>query len=255
MEQRILATLERIEWEYGVDILYACESGSRAWGFVSPNSDYDVRFIYVHPLDHYLSVGRQRDVIEEPIIDDLDINGWDLRKALGLMRGSNPSLLEWLHSPVVYHSREWFEYELRELALQSLDRRALFHHYRSMAGNDWRKVRKADREVPLKRYFYMLRTALCALWVMDPDKPAMPPVAFAELLAQTDMDAVVRATIGELQTLKASLAEKCSIPRVVVLDDFLADAFARMDAASPEKRAPMPLAPFDQLLINTVRAA
>jgi predicted nucleotidyltransferase len=98
----ILEQLEQIEQEEQVTILYACESGSRAWGFPSQDSDYDVRFIYLHKPEWYLSIYDKRDVIERPINNMLDINGWDLRKALNLFRKSNPPLLEWLQSPIQY---------------------------------------------------------------------------------------------------------------------------------------------------------
>ncbi|OZG74823.1 hypothetical protein BTA51_06945 [Hahella sp. CCB-MM4] len=253
MDNRILESLERIEWEHGVDILYACESGSRAWGFASPNSDYDVRFIYVHPETRYLSISRQRDVIEEPIVDELDVNGWDLRKALLLMRKSNPTLLEWLHSPVVYRMDELFLHRLRQLALKSLDRRALFHHYSSMARHDWRKLQAAE-ESPLKRYFYILRTALCALWTSDPELSAMPPVPFGKLVEGTVSCKNVRVAIDELLHLKVISAEKCSIPRVGVIDDFLFNLLAELEQMQVKKAEPLAESCFDQLFLETLRA-
>lgn len=102
IRERIIAEINVIERANDVRVLYACESGSRGWGFASPDSDYDVRFLYVHPLDWYLRVEPQRDVIEKPISDELDVSGWELRKALQLLHRSNPTLLEWLNSPVVY---------------------------------------------------------------------------------------------------------------------------------------------------------
>jgi len=103
MRDTILSRLDQIETQHGVKILYACESGSRAWGFPSTDSDYDVRFLYVHPAEWYLSVDEKRDVIERPLTpENFDIGGWDLRKALRLFRKSNPPLLEWLGSPNIY---------------------------------------------------------------------------------------------------------------------------------------------------------
>lgn len=102
MEDTIRSRLDAIQASENVCIVYACESGSRAWGFPSADSDYDVRFIYVRPVEWYLSIDDKRDVIECPVEDGLDINGWDLRKALRLSRKSNPPLLEWLGSPIVY---------------------------------------------------------------------------------------------------------------------------------------------------------
>lgn len=104
MRSKIVDQLRDIELANNVTVLYACESGSRDWGFASPDSDYDVRFIYVHRLPWYLQVSPQRDVIEVPISGDLDINGWELRKALGLMKKGNATLIEWLDSPVVYRA-------------------------------------------------------------------------------------------------------------------------------------------------------
>src|SRR5436190_9326529 len=114
--QRVRAALARLEAERNVRVLFACESGSRAWGFASCDSDYDVRFLYVHARDWYLSVEDRRDVIEQPIVDDLDVSGWELRKALRLLRKSNPPLLEWLQSPMVYRQDAAFVAEFRALA-------------------------------------------------------------------------------------------------------------------------------------------
>ena len=102
MRHKVQRQLNDVERRYGVRVLYACESGSRGWGFASPDSDYDVRFLYVHSLEWYLRVDAQRDVIELPIDDELDVCGWEWRKALGLLKGANPTLIEWLDSPVVY---------------------------------------------------------------------------------------------------------------------------------------------------------
>ena len=121
--------LDAIEREEGVRVLFACESGSRAWGFASPDSDYDVRFVYAHPRDWYLSIGDQRDVIERPIVDLYDVNGWDLRKALRLFRKSNPPMLEWLGSPIVYRERTAAAASLRRIAARSFSPRACAFHY------------------------------------------------------------------------------------------------------------------------------
>jgi predicted nucleotidyltransferase len=116
-EVEIGRRLRRVEQDHAVRVLFACESGSRAWGFPSRNSDYDVRFIYIRPEDWYLSIDleRRRDVIELPIEDEFDINGWDVRKALKLFVKSNPPLLEWLNSPVVYLEHGTLASSLREL--------------------------------------------------------------------------------------------------------------------------------------------
>jgi predicted nucleotidyltransferase len=158
---RIRQRLKRIEAEHGIRLLYACESGSRAWGFPSADSDYDVRFIYVRPRNWYLCLDteRQRDVIEYPIDDLLDINGWDLKTALKLFTKSNPSLIEWLHSPIVYYQETDFLSALRGLLPRYYSTRACFHHYRQMAKGNYRQYLHGD-QVRLKKYFYVLRPLL-----------------------------------------------------------------------------------------------
>jgi hypothetical protein len=133
MITRILEALRRIKEKEGVRVIYACESGSRGWGFESPDSDYDVRFIYVHPLDWYLSIDDQKEVIETPIDDKLDINGWDIRKALVLLRKSNSVILEWLASPIRYYKYEPDLALLTDLSQKSFMPRSSCQHYLGMA--------------------------------------------------------------------------------------------------------------------------
>src|SRR5882757_4011733 len=135
--QRVRAALARLEAERNVRVLFACESGSRAWGFASRDSDYDVRFRDVHARGWYLSVEDRRDVIEEPLTDELDVSGWELRKALRLLRKSNPPLLEWLKSPVVYHRDSVFTREFNDLAAEFYSPQRCFSHYLHMASGNW----------------------------------------------------------------------------------------------------------------------
>ena len=129
MKNKILHKLQQIEHEKGVTLLYAVESGSRAWGFASPDSDYDIRFIYRHDLNYYLSLWKQPDVIEFMTEDDLDGSGWDLRKTVQLLAKSNAPLLEWLYSPVVYYENEAFATQMRALAKDCFSPIACLHHY------------------------------------------------------------------------------------------------------------------------------
>ena len=162
----ITKELRRIS-EEGVTILWACESGSRAWGFESSDSDYDVHFIYSRHRDDYCRVSPLRDVIEMPISDELDISGWDISKALGLLRKSNPPLLEWLQSPIVYDQFEGFKESFWELCKQYFCPRSCMYHYMSMVKRNSRAYLDAD-QIRLKRYFYMLRPLLsCLLYTSD----------------------------------------------------------------------------------------
>jgi predicted nucleotidyltransferase len=139
MIEKIRQILSSIEKDEEVQILYACESGSRAWGFASADSDYDVRFIYLRPKKWYLSINleHKRDVIELPITSGLDVNGWDLRKALQLFQRSNPPLLEWLGSPIVYLEKYSVIPRMRELREICYSPIACQYHYYKMAKGNY----------------------------------------------------------------------------------------------------------------------
>jgi predicted nucleotidyltransferase len=113
MKDIILQKLTELEQSENIKILYACESGSRAWGFASPDSDFDVRFIYARNVNHYLSIADMPDVVGLPVDEVLDIGGWDLKKALKLFLKSNGPLYEWLQSPIVYRQDNTFADEMR----------------------------------------------------------------------------------------------------------------------------------------------
>ncbi len=201
----ILDRLHHTEQEHQVRILYACESGSRAWGFASPDSDYDVRFVYARPRDWYLSfdVERRRDVIEYPIVDEIDLNGWDIRKALALFTRTNGALLEWLHSPIVYLEQGDFAASLRALAPTMLNHTALCYHYSHMARGNAREYLNQAR-VRLKKYFYVLRPLLAIRYIEG--QAAIPPVAFEELLNQVAPEQILPETL-ELLALKRQSPE------------------------------------------------
>ena len=181
MRDEILRRLAAAEDEHGVRVLYACESGSRAWGFASPDSDFDVRFIYAHEADWYLSfdVERRRDVIEYPIVDDIDCRGWDIRKALHLFTRTNGAFLEWLNSPIRYLERGSVAATLRELAPRCVNATALCYHYSHMARGNAREYLFKDK-VRLKKYFYVLRPLLAIRHIEG--GLGIPPVRFQDLV-------------------------------------------------------------------------
>ena len=215
MKKNIVNKLKQIELEKGVEILYAVESGSRAWGFASPDSDYDIRFIYKHDLDYYLSLWEQTDVIEFMTEDDLDGSGWDLRKTVQLLAKSNPSLLEWLYSPVVYYENEAFATQMRALAKDCFSPIACLHHYLGTT-KKFMAVCEQD-EVKLKSYFYALRTALAGKWIIENN--SFPPVAFTELLPIAPQN--IQEKIKELMQLKAHQDESYLHPKETLITDFL----------------------------------
>lgn len=235
MYGRIMHALADIERERGVHVLYAVESGSRAWGFASPDSDYDVRFLYVRPLDWYLSIQKKRDVIETPIVDLLDVNGWDIQKALGLLCKSNPAMLEWLISPIVYREDEAVVARLRHLAEATEHRARALHHYLSIARSQFRSFLEGRDDVLLKKYFYCLRPALALTWLRQ-DHPGPVPMALPELLAGVEIAQDIRDEIDALLVRKSQASELGKGPRVPALNAFIEQEMQR--AAEHAKNNP-----------------
>lgn len=217
MKEKILNKLKEIELQKGVEILYAVESGSRAWGFASPDSDYDVRFIYKHDLDYYLSLWEQRDVIEFMTEDDLDGSGWDLQKTLKLLAKSNTPLLEWLYSPVVYFENEAFMNQMRALAKDCFSPIACLHHYLGTTKN-FMDVCEQE-QVKLKSYFYALRTALAGKWIIE--KNSFPPVDFMELLPIAPPN--IQEKVKQLMEIKANQDESYLHQKETLITTFLQD--------------------------------
>lgn len=225
MQRRIQETLIHIEAEHGIRILYACESGSRAWGFDSTDSDWDVRFIYCHPRDCYLSVDERRDVIELPVDDLLDVNGWDLRKSLRLMKKSNPVLLEWLSSPIVYREDAGAMAEYRALAKQFYQPAACLHHYLHMAKGNFREYLQGET-VRLKKYFYVLRPVLACLWIER--GLGVVPMVFDDLVAGVLKDEELKNSIIKLTELKRSGSEMDKGLRITVIHSFIEREITRL---------------------------
>ena len=250
MRQRVQRQLEEIEKRYGVRVLYACESGSRGWGFASPDSDYDVRFLYVHPPEWYLRVELPRDVIELPIDDELDVCGWEWRKALGLLKGANPTLIEWLDSPVVYQQDATTMSALKALVPQWFSPVRARWHYYSMARKNFRGYLQGD-DVRLKKYFYVLRPLLAVRWV-EAGK-GVPPMRFAELLAGCELEAGLRQEIDELLERKQRAGEAEYGPRRPLLHAFIQSELVRGEVPPmlPDSRTG-DARELDKLLMTTV---
>jgi predicted nucleotidyltransferase len=230
----ILQRIRNAEAEHGVRVLLAVESGSRAWGFESPNSDYDARFIYAHPKDWYVSVGleEQRDVIEYPIVDDIDINGWDLRKALRLFWKSNPAFVEWIQSPIIYTQCGSFTEEARQLLPWVYSCESGIYHYRSMAKTNFRGYLKADL-VPLKKYFYVLRPLLAVRWLERYGTAA--PIEFSKLLHLLDGDHALLADIEALLAKKRASPELGLDRPVAGINAFIEAELARLETVAPAR--------------------
>ncbi len=218
VKEKILTGLRRIEKKYNVKIIYACESGSRAWGFPSEDSDYDVRFIYVHPKDWYLSIVEKRDVIEIPVDNELDINGWDIRKSLSLLRKSNAPILEWLSSPIVYMKDVKILAPLRTLSGKAFLPESVCHHYLSMAKKMLEKIENSSK-VRIKTYLYAIRPVLCCMWIIE--KGTQPPMLFGTLKKLYLPKGKSREEVDKLLIQKAKSLESDLIDHSIVLDEFL----------------------------------
>lgn len=218
VEQRLSA----IETGEGVTLLLAVESGSRAWGFPSPDSDYDVRFIYVRPRDWYLNLEFGRDVIEFPITDDIDLNGWDVRKAVRLLLNSNAIVSEWHSSPIRYRPDHPAMTQMSDLVRRMFNPRGVALHYANLGGNAAERWLDGTDDVPVKRYFYALRPAL-AIRTLRLDPTRLPPMNLQELITTSGLSAGVADTIHELVEEKRKTRDLGNARRSPELDSLIRD--------------------------------
>ncbi|WP_353853848.1 nucleotidyltransferase domain-containing protein [Bacillus sp. Bos-x628] len=224
MRKRIKEELKAIEDTYDVKICLAVESGSRAWGFPSTDSDYDVRFLYVPRKEWYWSIEKQRDVIERPIDDDLDISGWELRKALRLFNKSNPSIMEWLSSNMIYAEAFSLAKQLRELKDRAFSQVALMYHYLNMAKRNESQYLRRE-QVRMKKYFYVLRPLLACQWIER--FHTVPPMDFHELLDGLVEHGPLLTEIHELLNRKMSGEEMDIVNRLPHVHPFIVKELAR----------------------------
>lgn len=230
---RINSKLDDIEREQGVRILFAVESGSRAWGFPSPDSDYDVRFLYVRPVEWYLALEKRRDVIELPIADELDVNGWDIQKALPLLLKANPALLEWLKSPIIYRHGPTMA-DLSRLAQRTHHRQSARYHYLHLGRNQFRSQINGRERLALKKYFYCLRPAAALNWLRTRNANSGPvPMDLPTLLQEIDLPASLRTAINALLAAKAASSEMGEGSRIPVIDAFVEMEFSLAEASRP----------------------
>jgi predicted nucleotidyltransferase len=234
MREQILSALKEIEADRKVSILFACESGSRAWGFASTDSDYDVRFVYAHEPSWYLSIDQDRDVIEKQLPGDLDVSGWELRKALRLFRKSNPPMLEWLRSPIIYSYDADFVEDLKAVTWEpdgsglgewGFSPHRCLKHYYSMARGNVRNYFDSD-QVPLKKYLYVLRPILACKWIEE--RMSLPPVRFDDLVEAMVQSHDLRVAIGELLAKKMAGKELGSGPRIPAIHNFVETEMSRL---------------------------
>ena len=232
----ISAKLDEIEQTENIRILHAIESGSRAWGFASPDSDYDVRFIYVRDAGDYLKLDKVRDVIEWESDDRiLDVNGWDLQKTLRLLHNSNPTLFEWNNSPIVYKTSDYWAEVKKEINNYFLMKAGL-HHYLNTATGNYREYLKGET-VKLKKYFYVVRPLLACKWIIN--KKCPPPMLFSELV-EAELEQEMKPIIDDLLKLKAITSEVGEGKRIDALNDYIEETIEMLketiNALAPDKK-------------------
>jgi predicted nucleotidyltransferase len=223
MRKEIINKLKEIEKREHVKIIYAIESGSRAWGFESVDSDYDVRFIYVREKEDYLCLDEKSDVIELPIDEVFDISGWDIKKALKLLYKSNPSLLEWFASPIVYKETKEASY-IREVIPLYFSQKKSYHHYQNMA-----KTLLNIEKVPVKKYLYILRCILSSQYIIHNKK--QPPIEI-ERLIECELPNELREDINQLLMIKKNSNEKQYVDHISSLDEFIVNSLQERDTSS-----------------------
>lgn len=227
----IRAKLREVEKEHNINIIHAIESGSRAWGFPSKDSDYDVRFLYINNLDHYLSIDQKRDVIDTPIVLDdflgveFDMNGWDIKKAITLATRGNAVVNEWLSSPVQYIVNEPYYGRLRDFIQETADLRAYFYFYRNYMRDPWNSYSKESKQaIKIKQYCYVLRCALSLEWLETQMSP--PPMDLPSIFKGIEIDPELRSEIDQLISNKAEATEADYMPRSSILDNFIDNAIS-----------------------------
>ena len=249
MNRLVPQKLEELEKRHEIRVLLAVESGSRAWGFASPDSDFDVRFIYVHRPEFYLQLQGRRDVIEEPVDDIWDVTGWDLDKTLRLLQKSNPTLFEWLNSPIVYRETG-FSQRIQPLLGEYFSVKSELYHYLNTARHHIKEYLQGEMVRP-KKYFYALRPILACRWVLDRKTP--PPVLFSAL-ADAELPAGLVPSVDRLLDLKINGPEKMVIPPIREINRYLDDSMEELTIAMSQlpEEAQRDWAPLNQFFLDEI---
>lgn len=217
IEELVLLKIKEMEEKEHIKILHVIESGSRAWGFASPDSDYDVRFIYVRDKNFYLSLRDTKDFIDWELNEVLDINGWDLKKALQHFHKSNATLFEWSNSPVVYYTTDAWRNLYSKTARDYFACKLALYHYYGTANKNYHEY-LLDDMVKYKKYFYVLRPILACKWIAE--KKCPPPVLFDELVNAV-LEDDMKAAVEDLLAKKVKMSEADKAPRIEEINRYI----------------------------------
>lgn len=251
IRKEIAQKLAEIEERENVKILYAAESGSRAWGVESPDSDYDVRFVYVREKEDYLRLVPVRDTLEWQLDEVLDINGWDLKKALVQFHKGNATLFEWANSPAVYKTTEMWTAVYGRCRPYFSEKASLYHYY-GTADSTCRQYLQEER-VRYKKYIYALRPLLACRYIEH--RHAVPPVRFEELLEQGP-ESGLTGEIRDMLAVKAVSDEGVLHPQIPAIRKFIEEEILRygeMLKTMPDDRRPE-WEPLDRVFLETLES-
>ena len=241
--QGVKDVLIRVAKEQGFSVLLAVESGSRAWGFASKNSDYDLRFIYYRPVEWYLSLERKKDHCDMFLPGKVDLVGWDIQKALRLMAKSNPGLMDWIFSPCVYYSQRDVHEKLKVLAGQCFCPKTGIHHYLHIGEKIYRGLDPL-KEGGLKKSLYLVRSIANCIYIENHRKP--PPTNLIQTVRESLEDELVTEMIYDLIRIKKEGRENESVSIPPELLAFLhsgLEYFSRTVRTMPKRGR----APWDEL--------
>lgn len=226
MKQEIQNILKEIEEREQVTIIMAVESGSRAWGFASADSDYDVRFLYIRKLRDYLKLEGTRDVIEWQLDETLDINGWDLQKALRLLKKSNPAVIEWCASPIFYRQSDASQGFCQLAQDYFSPKKGMYHYYHMAKANQ--QALNGKEQVRVKSYFYVLRPVLAARWIME--RKSAPPVPFQQLVAD-QLEPRLIPVVDQLIEMKSKEPETAVTGQIPQINQYIEEQLKEIERA------------------------
>ena len=244
MKDKIIRLCKNIEKKENMKILFAVENGSRAWRMSSKDSDYDVRFVFVRPLEDYIQINKLQEVIhiafdkncnKVPVEGSfIDLSGFDVFKYVRLLSDSNPTAIEWLVSDIVYYGKQ--NKVFRDFALKNFNKISLYHHYKSMCRNNYLKYLKSRSDVTYKRYLYAFRGLLNAKWVVY--KRTVPLISFLETLEKGGglISEGVVDKLKEIIKLKLQGKEKDIIQNIVRFDMYI-EEFLKDDSEAPREKS------------------
>tara|TARA_Y100000310_G_scaffold328062_1_gene395488 strand:- start:28703 stop:29500 length:798 start_codon:yes stop_codon:yes gene_type:complete len=244
MKEKIKQICQDLEKKHNIKILFAIENGSRAWRMESEDSDYDVRFVFVRPIEDYIQINKQREVIniafdEEGKICDakgayIDISGFDVFKYIKLLSDSNPTSIEWLNTDILYYGEQ--NKVFKKFALENFSKIALYHHYKSMCRNNYLKYLKDSSDVTYKRYLYGFRGLINSRWIAN--KKTIPPISFPETIKKSKefIDKEIIEKLEEIINLKSQGKEKDIIQNIVKMDKYI-EEFLKDDSEAPKEKS------------------